>query len=123
MIIMKKLTLLLVLMCGFSGSVLADQAMYVDRATADKAVAILKKQKEIKHFCKPCDDVRAKEEVVYSAKTFSANNTSNDYIVYVNDKEIDLAYVYYKKGLFNWVNLAMDAGFDQVSDVDYKLKE
>jgi hypothetical protein len=67
--------------------------------------------------------VRAKEEVVYSAKTFPARNTSNDYIVYLNNKEIDLAYVYYKKGLFSWVNLAMDAGFDQVSDVDYKLKK
>lgn len=41
---------------AFSDDVAADQAAYVTKEQAERAVALLKDKGEIKHHCAPCDD-------------------------------------------------------------------
>lgn len=118
------------LLVAIPGIALADQAGVVTKAQATAAVALFGRLKKantynILHYCKPCRDKVGKDEIVNKVemKRYKGGN-DDEWEVYVNDKSVDLAYIYYpieakhaqkKKGR-NWKNFAMHLGI-KVTDV------
>ena len=106
------ITILFIFISAMAAS--ADQAAWVSAEDADNAASIIESQKEIKHFCAPCGDTAPTVEKV--KKVAMKQQKEKEYwTVYVNDKAVDLAYVYVLID-GNWVNLAMVLDLD-VSDV------
>src|SRR5262245_9626287 len=68
---------------------LADQAAWVTKAQAQKAVALLKKQKLIRHWCPPCGDEFPSPEDVDRVRIEHVEGKF--WRVRLNDEEIDLA--------------------------------
>ncbi len=100
------------LVCGMMSlfSVLghADQAAYMNKNTANKAVSLLKKKSEIRLYCQPCGDVGWSSQ---SVRTVQAINTGYDNLweVKINATGVDLAYVYINV-TGQWQNLALLLG-------------
>lgn len=92
----------------------ADQAAWVSDEEADSAASVIENQKEIKHFCAPCGDTAPTVEKVKKV-AIKQQQKKEYWSVYVNDKAVDLAYVYVLID-DKWVNLAVLLGID-VSDV------
>ncbi len=111
---LKKITAVLVLSLMLSLSALADQAAYVTRAQAEKAAAFLKEQKQIRHFCAPCDDRGDKTEDITSVEAGLAGY-ENYWEVKVNGEGVDLAYVYFQTKDGKWKNVA--------KELDIKVKD
>jgi len=86
-------------------SAFADQAAYITKAEADKAVRLLKDKTGIKHFCNPCDDKEIRLETI---KTIEAVPTGYEgtWEVKINGEGIDLAYVYFETKKGKWKNVA-----------------
>ncbi len=103
---------------ALSVNAFADQAAYITRAQAEKAVAFLRGQNKIKHFCAPCGDKKATIEHIYKLKAAPAGY-ENFWEVKINGKGVDLAYVYYQKGK-KWKNLAKEMRI-KVKEVPAKL--
>jgi len=103
---MKKLITVFLLLI-LSVTTFADQAAYITKAEADRAVALLKTQKQIKHFCAPCDDQNVSLEEI---KTIEAVPTGyqNTWEVKINGEGIDLAYVYFQTKKGKWKNAAKE---------------
>lgn len=97
----------------------ADQAAWVSRAEAAKALRILAEYGSIKHYCAPCDSEEVRDEVINDIGMFSVEG-GKYWEIRVNGKGIDLAYVYFPKKQNQWVNAAMQAKI-KVSDVPKKL--
>jgi hypothetical protein len=98
--------LVVVFLLSFSIAALADQAAWVTKAQARKAVALLKKQKLIRHWCPPCGDEFPSPEDVDRVKIEYVE--SKFWRVRLNDEEIDLAYIYFKTPNGRWKNLAVE---------------
>lgn len=89
-------------------SCFADQCVWVDLQSAQKAVKILGGQRQILHFCEPC----GKHDVCRVEDVGKINVTSPEkdyYEVFVNGKYIDLAYIFIKEDGV-WKNLAFYIG-------------
>ncbi|MBK9162410.1 MAG: hypothetical protein IPM21_00570 [Acidobacteria bacterium] len=98
--------------------VFADQAAWISRAEAARAMKVLAEATAIKHHCAPCDDQTIRDESVDNIGIFRVEG-QNYWEIRVNGKGVDLAYVFFqKKG--KWVNAAMQAKID-VSDVPKRL--
>ena len=77
------------LVCGFAR---ADQAEWVAKDIADKAVALLDAGGvELRHFCALCNDKAYRREIVDYTET-QETDTAGQFTVLVNSAPIDLAY-------------------------------
>ena len=85
----------------------ADVCYDIDKKAADKAVEIIKKQKEIYKYCSICPDVEPEKIIVHKVQ--------NKGTVYVNDAYIDVAHVYYKQGN-KFINLGVASECIQAGD-------
>ncbi len=101
---MKRFFSVALILLVFSVNAFADQAAYITKAQAEKAVRLLRGQNKIKHFCAPCADKKATLEQIYTLKA-APTGDGNYWEVKINGKGVDLAYVYYQKGK-KWKNLA-----------------
>lgn len=118
---LRKITALLCLSLMLSIAAFADQAAYVTRAQAEKAAAFLKKQKQIRHYCAPCDDKGDKTEDVAGVEAAAAGY-QDFWEVKVNGAGIDLAYVYFQTKDGKWKNVAKELDI-KVRDVPKHLPE
>ena len=87
----------------------ADKASYVTKPQAEAAAATLRGVGQIKHFCAPCRDAVVRDERVASV-VVSKVDEQNFWTVVVNQRSIDLAYVYFPLADGNWKNLAAHVG-------------
>ena len=99
--------------------VFADQAAWVSRAEAAKALEILAKHEMIKHYCAPCGDKEIVDEKISSIGLFPIEGEGY-WEIRVNGKGVDLAYIYFEEKPGKWVNVAMKAKID-VERVPEKL--
>lgn len=114
---MKKIFALLMILV-LPMLLLADVASYVSKADAEKGAVLIKKQKEIKNFCGPCDDTVATTQAVKEVKAAAVPDTEF-WNVTVNGEEKDLAYIYYKTDDGKWRNIAIAIGI-KVDGFDMK---
>ena len=110
----KKYPAALLLVLLLASAAFADQAMWITKKQAEAAVKLLNTKKEIKHFCAPAGDTKARREKI--VKVSMARQGGEYWSACVNDDEIDLAYVYVQDKDGRWVNLAMALGVE-VHDV------
>ncbi len=103
-------------------SVFADQAAYVTQKQAEKAAAVLKDKKEIRHYCEPCDDKGDKTEAVSTIDAVVVDASKGYWEVKVNGEGVDLAYVYFRTKDGKWKNLAKEIGV-KVHDVPKYLPD
>ena len=118
---MKLRALLLSLaLVSFTLAAFADQAAYITRTQAEKAAAFLKDQKQIRHYCAPCDDKGDRVEEISTVEAADAGYRGY-WEVKVNGEGIDLAYVYVQTKDGKWKNLAKEIGV-KVRDVPKELR-
>lgn len=92
----------------FALPTLADQAAYVTKANADRAIELLKNTQTVKSYCAPCSDVVAKSIAVTNVTSADAN-FQGFWEVSINGQGEDLAYLYFlDKG--KWRNVAIALG-------------
>lgn len=94
-------------MLVFSMTAFADQAAYITKAEAEKAVALLKGKKQIKHHCAPCDDKSIETEDIQTVE-ISKTGYQDYWEVKVNGKGVDLAYIYLETKKGKWKNVAIE---------------
>lgn len=121
MTILKRIAFTLVVTAVMATAVFADQAQWVTREQAEKAVALLKDKKQIRHYCNPCDDKGDKVEDIDKVEVQKVKDQENFWEVLVNGDSVDLAYVYYMDKKGRWKNLAKELKI-KVSDVPKELK-
>ncbi len=110
-----------VLLTAFAAPTFADQAAWVSRAQAAKALEILARHEMIKHYCAPCGDKAAVDERIESIGLFPIRG-ENYWEIRINGKGVDLAYVYFQEKPGKWRNVAMKAKID-VERVPKRLPE
>lgn len=115
---MKKVLFAAMMILCISLTAFADQAMLVKKAEAEKASQFLEKGMKIREFCAPCGDTAWSET---SIKIIEIRNNDADSEILINDKTVDLAYVYVEKN-GKWRNLAIMTGLS-VSGVSEFLSE
>ena len=99
----------------FAIAAYADQAAYISQAQAEKAAALLKDKKQIRHYCAPCDDKGDRVEDIDTVEAAPAGYQQY-WEVKVNGKGVDLAYVYFQNKDGKWENLAKELNV-KVKDV------
>ena len=93
----------------FCAPALADQCAYISKQEAIKAISRLSLNDTIYHLCEPCGEKVAKKALIYSLAAGTVHY-KNHWQVRVNEKEIDLAYVFIHSKLDGQlVNLAIAA--------------
>ena len=95
----------------------ADQCMYVDKATAERAFSILERANVVHGLCQPCGEVEAVKMPFTSVTVKKVGNDKSYWGVFIDDQNIDLAYTY-----VDGVNLA-DLAQCPADGVDHKLKK
>lgn len=90
----------------FSITAMADQCSYVSPAEAERASLLLQKGATVAEFCELCGDTKASVSTVKSVKVMAVDN-GNYAQVLVNDKEVDLAYLYLQVASGKKVNVAL----------------
>ncbi len=105
---MRKIVWFILSMTLFPLMGQADQIAYMDKKTADKAVALIQSKSEVRLYCQPCGDI------TWSAQPLTAIqavNTGYDNLweVAINAANVDLAYVYVDVA-GKWQNVAMLLG-------------
>lgn len=118
---LKKFIIILVLAAMLPLIAFADQAAYITQSEAQKAAALLKTQKQIKHYCAPCGDKTVKTEDVDKVEAAPAGYQSY-WEVKINGVGIDLAYVYFQTKDGKWKNVAKELDIE-VEDVPKYLPE
>lgn len=87
----------------------ADQAAWVLKPDADKAVQMIDPGIEIRKFCQPCGDTSWTSVIVNQVEL---KNTSEKYFqIFINGQGVDLAYCYINKD-GKWKNIAILLGLD-----------
>ena len=97
---MNKILYALILIVFPLKAAWADRCGYITRENAEKAVEILKQEKEILNYCNSCPDERPAFEKVNKVEYRYTEYSSDgiDYFqVYMNDKRKDIAYIYIKR--------------------------
>lgn len=91
----------------------ADQAAWIKKSEANRALTLVQEAKGVRSFCAPCGDATW---TPVSVQSTAVKKVSDDYFqLFINDQGIDLAYTYIKAG-GAWKNLAMETGLS-VTDV------
>ena len=98
---MKKFVVIFGVWLSFGTNAQADVCYDIDEKAANKAVEIIRNQKEIYKYCSICPD--AEPEIITVSKV------QNKEAVYVNDAAIDVAHAYFKQG-DKFVNLGVASG-------------
>jgi len=96
----------------------ADQQAAVDCDTARRAYDVIRKAGTVYHFCEPCGDASPRKDAV---NTMGYSGRGNACAVQLNDRDIDLAYIFVKSG-GAWKNLALLMGL-QATGVSAVLAE
>ena len=104
-----------------AGQAYADQAAWVSRAEAQRALKLLAEYDTVIHYCAPCKDGEVKEEKIESIGSLRIKG-ENYWEIQINGKGVDLAYIYFPKKQGKWLNAAMTAKID-VSDVPKQLSK
>lgn len=99
--------------------VFADQAAWVTREEAARALEILAKHQNIKHYCAPCQDQEVIDEKIVTIGLFPVGG-QNYWEIRINGKGVDLAYIYFESKKDKWSNVAIKAKID-VHDVPKEL--
>lgn len=89
-------------------SAYADQAAWVSRAEAARALEILARSEMIKHYCEPCGDKQIVDERINSIGLFPIQG-ANYWEIQINGNGVDLAYIYFEEKPGKWRNVAMKA--------------
>jgi hypothetical protein len=87
----------------------ADQCQLVDADVAARAVAALANHPKVIQFCEPCGD-KAPGEVAVASRVEKERDTSGDYQIVIDRREVDLAYTYVQTGPNKFENVAELAG-------------
>lgn len=103
---MRKIAVF-ILILTFTLTAFADQAAYITKSEATRAVALLKGKTQIKHHCALCDDKSITTEEIETVEA-AATGYEDTWEVKVNGEGIDLAYVYYLEKDNKWKNVAME---------------
>lgn len=106
---MKKICALLTILL-LPTILLADIAAWISKADAEKTAVFLKKQKEIKNYCAPCEDKTAITEAVKDVAAAPVKGEANYWEVSVNGEAKDIADIYYKTEQGQWRNVAIAVG-------------
>lgn len=119
----RKLSLILgaMLILASGVPIFADQAAWVSREEAARALVVLARSESVKRYCAPCDDKAVRTEMVESIGLFKVEG-ENYWEIRVNGNGVDLAYVYFEKKKGKWTNAAMEAKID-VRDVPKELSD
>lgn len=90
---------------------LADQAEHLTRVQADRAVALLSTQKQVKHYCPTCEDKGIYPEPIEKLSA-SPSGRKDAWHVFIRDEgdALDLAYIYFKDKTGRWKNVALHLG-------------
>jgi len=97
---------------------IADQYVWINPSIAEEAVDVLREQRVIVTFCKPCGDFHPEFLLTTEADNVRINNEFNKIVV--EGKSLDLAYAYIVSN-DRLVNLAIHLGLDP-GGVDTVLK-
>ena len=116
---MKRTCLSILFLLSIAAPVFADQAAWVSRAEATRALEILARSESIIHYCAPCDNGVVRNEKIESIGLFKVEG-ENYWEIRINGKGVDLAYVYFEEKKGKWRNTAMKAKID-VDDVPKEL--
>ena len=98
---------------------MADQAQLLTFTEKNKAMSILKGVSKLKAYCEPCGSLTP---TIIDVKNLEVEKSSVEgmWVIKVNQKEIDLAYIYYKDNSL-WKNLAISLNIE-VSSVSEILE-
>lgn len=107
---MKKIAVFILVLI-FTLTAFADQAAYVTKNEAERAVALLKEKTQIKHYCEPCDDKSIRTEEIETLEAVPTGYQET-WEVKVNGEGIDLAYVYFQDKKGKWKNVAKELKID-----------
>lgn len=118
---MKKIIASFLMLIFSAAATFADQAAYVTKAEAEKALALLKTQSQIKHFCAPCDDKEVKTEDIQTVEA-APTGYQETWEIKINGEGVDLAYIYFKNNKDKWKNVAEELDIE-VSGVPKFLPE
>ena len=108
------LSLIIALSLTFSATSHADQAYYIKSAVAARALKMVSRVTNVRHFCYPCGNVTSTLESIESVEIgeikgefLELDYTRTQYWeLLINGKPVDLAYVYVPIDE-HWHNLAM----------------
>lgn len=92
----------------------ADQAAYLTKVDAERAVHLLMNTGTVKSYCAPCGDARAESMAVNDIKKADVHYEGY-WEVQINGQGVDLAYLYFPENN-KWRNVAMALGIP-VQDV------
>ena len=115
-----KAVLVSIALAILAGAAYADQAAYITQAQAEKAAALLKDKKQIRHYCAPCDEKGDRVEEIEKVEAAPAGY-QQFWEVKVNGEGVDLAYVYFQTEKGKWKNVAKELDI-KVSDVPKYLE-
>ncbi len=101
--------LLVVAAMLWAGTARATQCEFVDEAVATRAALALAGNPDVIHFCEPCGD-EAPGEPVRATRVEKTRDTTGDYRIVIDRREIDLAYTYVKTSPVHYENVAGLAG-------------
>lgn len=103
---MRKIAVF-ILILTFTLTAFADQAAYITKDQAERAVALLQGKTQIKHHCAPCDDKSIRTEEIETIEAAPAGY-EDFWEVKINGEGIDLAYVYFEDKKGRWKNVAKE---------------
>ncbi|HRP68994.1 MAG TPA: hypothetical protein PLY93_05630 [Turneriella sp.] len=86
----------------------ADQFAYLDAPLAQRAHALLSKEKEAYFLCEPCGEKTGRVTTVHQVENRDAGYQAFREI-YINGEAVDLAYTYVRRGN-RWKNAALLLG-------------
>ena len=98
---MKRFIILFGAAWLFAANANADICHEVNNEIASKAIELIKKHKKIYSYCSICKE--AQPQIIH------VQNIKKDNAVYINDKAMDLAHIYYKEGN-KYINLGIASG-------------
>jgi len=88
----------------------ADQCQIVKKSQAEKAQAILEKRPKVLEFCEPCGEKTPGKAFVADTVKLECASDTNTCEVFVNGKEVDLAYLFVEVSPSKYENLAKKVG-------------
>lgn len=118
----------MILLAFLAKNALADVSFEAPEEKAREGAELVRAQKTVKLYCKPCGDLTATTEYVNKVELkqseFKDYKHNNYQTLYINDKPVNLNSVYIqKRGVFGkkWVNVGSIVKYKSRDDVDYKL--
>ena len=105
-LLMSKVIFLSVLSGFFMSSVRADQCQLISAEQAAKSLDFLKPNSKIVEFCEPCGDKDFYTRTPQAIVDVQAKAEDDYWAVYVNGKNIDLAYTFVANAQGDFLNVS-----------------